>query len=69
MAALIAATGQNPRKPASTTVGYGDLIKELADVVVTALSAIEHVRGNDGSSLDILAGHLNYITDRAGIAF
>lgn len=63
--ALIAATRQNPRKPQSGCVD--DVVKELLDVAVTALGAVEHILGNDGGSLDMMFNHLAYLTDRVGL--
>lgn len=60
---MIAWTGQNPRK-----VAYPDaskVIKELADVAVTALGAIEHLTGNQGRAMDLLIQHLHSVVVRA----
>lgn len=65
-AALIAVTGQNPRKPPSGTLA--DVEKELLDVAVTALAAVEHLRGNDGGALAALHAHLDALAVRAGLA-
>ena len=66
VAALIAVTGQNPRKPASGSMA--DVEKELLDVAVTALAAVEHLRGNDGGSLAALDAHVAALAVRAGLA-
>lgn len=66
VAALVAATGQNPRKPASGSLD--DVQKELLDVAVTALAAVEHLRGNDGGSVAALEAHLRALAVRAGLA-
>ena len=59
IAALIGATGQNPRKG---VVGHtGVVVKELLDVAVTALAAVEHIGGNHGTSMDMLADHVDYL--------
>jgi hypothetical protein len=44
-AALIATAGQNPRKPA--TDSFDDVVKELADVVITAQAALEYFHQAD----------------------
>lgn len=44
IAAYIGATGQNPRK--GRTHSVGDVQDELLDVAVTALAAIAHLYGN-----------------------
>lgn len=66
IAAMIAVTGQNPRKPASGT--WDDVQKELLDVAVTALGAHEHLTGNQGGSMATFAAHLERVCARAGIA-
>lgn len=63
VAALIGATGQNPRK--GVTHSIDDVVKELFDVAVTALAAVEHIRGNDGGSIYGFADHLDGVTWRA----
>jgi NTP pyrophosphatase (non-canonical NTP hydrolase) len=65
-AALISVTGQNPRKPASGS--FADVEKELLDVAVTALAAVEHLRGNDAGALGALHAHLEALAVRAGLA-
>jgi NTP pyrophosphatase (non-canonical NTP hydrolase) len=60
---IIAYTKQNPRK---TTEGSRDAIKkEILDVAVTALCAIEFLQNNDGTSLLKLYEHINYLYSRA----
>lgn len=49
VAALIGFTGQNPRK--GFTHSRADVIEELLDVAVTALGAVEHMRGHDGRAI------------------
>lgn len=66
VAAFIAVTGQNPRKPASGSLD--DVTKELLDVAVTALAAVEHLRGNDGGALGALDGHVAALAVRAGLS-
>jgi len=65
VAALIAATGQNPRKPA--TDGLGPVVEELLDVAVAALGAIEHITGHRGDSIDLLAAKVDRVVTRAGL--
>lgn len=65
VAALIAVTGQNPRKPPSGSMA--DVEAELLDVAVTALAAVEHLRGNDGSSTAALEAHVRALAVRAGL--
>lgn len=50
--AFIGATAQNPRKGLTHTMA--DVEAELLDVAVTALGAIEHLRGHDGRALEML---------------
>lgn len=65
IAALIGATGQNPRKGRTHT--YDDVVGELLDVAVTALTAVEHLTGNDGQSLDLLHDKVATVSGRAGV--
>lgn len=65
IAALIGATGQNPRK--GTTHTMGDVAEELLDVAITALCAYEHLSGNDGSSLAALLVKVEQVGLRAGV--
>lgn len=64
--ALIAMTGQNPRKPQHGCVA--DVLDELLDVTATALAAVEHIDGNRGCSVDLLAEHVAGLVERAGLA-
>ena len=66
IAALIGATGQNPRK--GTTHSLEDVVSELLDVAVTALCAVEHLRGNTGGSLAELHTMIDRTVRRAGLA-
>lgn len=66
VAAFIGATGQNPRKGVHAT-GV-DVIKELLDVALTALCAVEHFTNADGSSLPMFVEHLTGVHRRAGLA-
>lgn len=65
IAALIGATGQNPRK--GTTHTYEDVVGELLDVAVTALTAVEHLTGNGGRALDLFHDKVAAVSDRAGV--
>lgn len=65
VAAQIGATGQNPRKGATHTVA--DVEDELLDVAVTALAALEHLRGHDRRSMELLASKLESTLVRAGL--
>lgn len=65
IAALIGATGQNPRK--GFTHSLQDVQKELLDVAVTALCAVEYLNGNGGVSGDLLREHVRILSERAGI--
>ncbi|MFT3888524.1 MAG: MazG-like family protein [Arachnia sp.] len=66
IAAQIGATGQNPRKGVSHSVD--DVEEELLDVAVTALAAVEHLRGHDGRALELLADKVARIIARARTA-
>ena len=66
IAALIAATGQNPRKPA--VPGLDPVVEELLDVAITALGAVEHITGHRGDALDLLAAKVDRVVTRAGLA-
>ena len=65
VAAHIGATGQNPRKGVTHT--RADVEAELLDVALTALAALEHLRGHDARSLDLLATRLEDTLRRAGL--
>lgn len=65
VSAYIGATGQNPRK--GITHQLSDVQDELLDVAITALTAVEHLRGNDGRSLEALQDKLNTTLHRAGL--
>jgi hypothetical protein len=66
IAALIAMTGQNPRKGTHGCVA--DVLDELLDVAATALAAVEHIDGNRGESVQMLREHVDGLTERAGLA-
>jgi NTP pyrophosphatase (non-canonical NTP hydrolase) len=61
--AMIGWTGGNPRK--GRTQDRGDVVKELLDVAVSALAAVEHLTGNRGFSLALLEGHVTFLLQRA----
>ena len=65
VAAHIGATGQNPRK--GVTHSGQDVQEELLDVAVTALAALEHLRGHDEQSLALLARKVAGTLERAGL--
>jgi hypothetical protein len=65
-AALIGATGQNPRK--GHTHDMMDVVQELLDVAVTALGAVEHITGNQGAALSMLDEKVHNVCSRAGVA-
>lgn len=65
IAALIGATGQNPRKGYTHT--YEDVVDELLDVAITALGAVEHINGNAGNALDLLDDKVRAVAARAGV--
>lgn len=60
---LIGYTGQNPRK--GFTHSRDDVQEELLDVAVTALCAIEHLRGHDGRALAELDDKIRRVHLRA----
>src|SRR5699024_7983792 len=65
VAAHIGATGQNPRK--GVTHSRSDVEDELLDVALTALAALEHLRGHDGRCPMLLADRLERTLRRAGL--
>lgn len=65
VAAYIGATGQNPRK--GTTHTLADVEDELLDVAITALAALEHVRGHDARSVELMDEKLQRTLSRAGL--
>lgn len=69
IAAMIAITGQNPRKRQRADGDLRDLTGELYDVAVTALAALAHINHNVPTH-DVLGGlleHLDYVHSRAGL--
>ena len=63
--AFIGLTGQNPRK--GVTGARDDVVEELLDVAIAALSAIEHLREHDGAALSLLSEKIRRGADRAGL--
>ena len=63
VAAMIGATGQNPRK--GVTHDLSDVRKELLDVAVTALGAIEHIDEHQGQSIGDLLVFIGKVRARA----
>lgn len=67
--ALILFTGQNPRKPAAGSLA--DVEKELCDVALTALAAIQHLRDRQGfvgeDPIMRLFAHISFVAERAGV--
>lgn len=63
VAAYIGALGQNPRK--GVTHSMDDVVQELLDVAVTALGAVEHLRGHRGDALDLLDAKIRAVGARA----
>lgn len=63
--AFIGWTGQNPRKGVTHTRQHVE--KELLDVAITALGALEHLRGHDGMSLPLLEIAIVKVAERAGV--
>jgi NTP pyrophosphatase (non-canonical NTP hydrolase) len=66
IAALVGATGQNPRK--GVTHCMVDVEDELLDVALTALCAVEHLSRNKGVSMDAFAHKVAEVFERAGLA-
>lgn len=62
VAALIGATGQNPRKGVTHTL-Y-DVKDELLDVALTALAAVEHLSANKGCSMYLFSEHVFHVYNR-----
>lgn len=63
IANYIGATGQNPRKGVTRTTE--DVIDELLDVAITSLGAVEHMAGNDGTSISRFESKLRQVWLRA----
>lgn len=57
--------GENPRK--GVTASREEVIDELLDCALAALAAVEHLTGNEGRSLGLFAGKVEFVTYRAGL--
>lgn len=57
--------GGNPRKGVYATVD--DVAEELVDTAISALSAVEHLYGNVGVSMKMMADRLQLVTSRLQI--
>jgi hypothetical protein len=55
--------GENPRK--GFTHRPSDVRRELFDVALSALGAVEHLDGNNGGTLAAFLEHVAYVRDRA----
>lgn len=60
--ALVGMLGQNPRKQSAHTAR--DVEHELLDIALTALGGVEHMNGNDGTSIIRLADHIIRVANR-----
>lgn len=58
-------TGGNPRKPAGP---LQDVIEELLDTAIAALGAVEHLTGNLGLSVEMMAEKALRVHSRAGLS-
>ena len=65
IAAMIGATGQNPRKAVTHTLD--DVREELLDVALTALAAYEHMTDNEGACIRDLERHVIKRLRRVGL--
>ncbi|MFH8257740.1 MazG-like family protein [Streptomyces roseolus] len=69
IAALVGATGQNPRKGQTHTLA--DVERELLDTAMTALAAVAHLHARDPEPADVLAlldDHVLTVARRAHLA-
>lgn len=64
IAALIAWTGQNPRKGPPDPNAYGQMLDEIADVALTAILAIQHFVKDTDETGEILSSRLVRLRDR-----
>ena len=67
VAALIGMTGANPRK--GVTHSGDEVVQELADVALSALTAIDFHTGNRGDSVDILRALALFCLRRNGVSW
>ncbi|ACU71833.1 hypothetical protein Caci_2924 [Catenulispora acidiphila DSM 44928] len=65
IAAYIGLTGQNPRKGVTHTMD--DLLKELADVAITALAAMQHFTQDEAETRAHMAAKVRQIISRSAI--
>ncbi len=65
-AAYINMVGQNPRKGVTNT--QDDLLKELADVAITVLCAMQHFTRNEAVTRVYMAAKVQQIITRSGIS-
>lgn len=63
--ALEGYVGENPRKGVTHTLE--DVIGELLDTALCALAAVEHITGNNGHSMSLLADKAQRVVTRAGL--
>jgi hypothetical protein len=61
--ALYGSLGENPRKGVTHTRAH--LEKELLDIAVAALGAVEHLYGNTGVAMAFLNAHIHSTATRA----
>lgn len=61
--ALIALTGQNPRKPIRAQA-KDELLGELADTAITAILAIQHFTKDADETAAVVLGKFAYVYDR-----
>lgn len=66
ISALIAATGQNPRKGQSAD-GIDAVLSELADVVITGVLAIHHFTKSPMQTQNVLDRKLHHNMARSGL--
>lgn len=65
VAAYVGVTGQNPRKGVTHTMD--DLLKELADVAITALCAMQHFTQDETATRAYMAAKIGQIIKRSDI--
>ena len=63
--ALIALTGQNPRKGVTGTLG--ELLDELADTALSAIYAIQHFTKNEVTTRSFIENKVVYHLQRVGL--
>lgn len=60
--AWLGVAGTNPRKGQTHTID--DVVSELLDVAFCALGSVEHLTGNEGHSIELLAAHARQRAER-----